>query len=131
MKINRVKDIKKLIDQVMLPGYSYKTNFNSKEFLVKIRDSLVIAAKLVKKDNTMEYEFILDTQFLYCNEIKLDELKMISDIMNILECNRNFVLSRLKKYTVEEYEKEQFERNKESDEIFEFLKSCVQVKGNL
>ena len=63
MKIKTVKEIKKLIDKVILPGYTYKTNFNSKEFLINLNSSWIIAAKLVKRDNKMNYEFILDTQF--------------------------------------------------------------------
>ena len=31
-KIKRVKDLKKIIDKVLLPNYIYKTNFNSSDF---------------------------------------------------------------------------------------------------
>ena len=47
--IKSVKEIKKLISKVMIPGYSFKTNFSSAEFLVDINNSLVIAVDSVKK----------------------------------------------------------------------------------
>ena len=126
MKIKTVKEIKKLIDEVMLEGYTYKTNFSSSEFLVDINNCLIIAAKLVKHDDKMVYEFILDTQFLSEKEVTYDELKMINKIIDILEDNRSFVLSRLKKYTVEEYEKEKEYREKQSEMMFESLKKLVE-----
>ena len=43
MAVKTVKEIKKLIDKVILPGYTYKTNFSSKEFLIQLND-LVIKA---------------------------------------------------------------------------------------
>lgn len=121
-KIRTVKEIRKLIDEVMLPEYSYKTNFSSSDFLVDINYNLVISANLVKEDNKMIYKFILDTQFLSSREITYDELKMLTKIIDILEDNRKFVLSRLKKYTVEEWEEEQRIRKKRSDEMLESLK---------
>ena len=121
MKVKSVRKIKQLIDKVILPGYTYKTNFNSPEFLVDINCSLIIAAKLVKCDNKMKYEFILDTQFLSNKEITHEELKMINRIIDILEDNRNFVLSRLKKYTVEEYEIEVGYREKQREMMMNAL----------
>ena len=130
MKIKTVKEIKKLIDKVMLDGYTYKTNFSSSDFLIDINNCLIIAAKLVKHDNKMVYEFILDTQFLSEKEVTYDELKMINKIIDILEDNRSFVLSRLKKYTVEEYEKEKEYREKRSEMMFESLKKLVENRIN-
>lgn len=124
VKVKTVKEIKKLIDQVMLPGYKYQTNFSSSEFLVDINYSLVIAAKLVKKDDKMVYEFILDTQFISSKEVTYDELKMVNAIIDILEENRSFVLSRLKKYTVKEYEDEMKEREKSREEFLKALMEC-------
>ena len=128
MRIKTVKEIKKLIDEVMLDGYTYKTNFSSSEFLIDINNCLIIAAKLVKHDNKMVYEFILDTQFLSEKEVTYDELKMINKIIDILEDNRSFVLSRLKKYTVEEYEKEKEYREKQSEMMFESLKKLLESR---
>lgn len=125
-KIRTVKEIRKLIDEVMLPGYSYKTNFSSSDFLVDINYNLVISANLVKEDNKMIYKFILDTQFLSSREITYDELKMLTKIIDILEDNRKFVLSRLKKYTVEEWEEEEIIRKKRSDEMLEALKMMLE-----
>ena len=124
-KICTVKEIKKLIDKVMIKGYIYKTNFSCAEFLVDISNGLVIGAKLVKHDNKMEYEFVLDTQFLSEKYITTDELKMINEIINILEDNKKFVISKLKKYTVEEYEREEEYRKKQSEMILKALTESI------
>lgn len=132
MEIKSVKEIKKLIDEVILPGYYYKTNFSCSDFLVDINCKLIINALLVKQENKMVYKFVLDTQFLSGKEISYEEMKMIINIMDILENNRKFVLARLKKYTVEEYEKEQEERKKQSEMMLEALKKTFikRFEGN-
>ena len=127
-KIKRVKDLKKIIDKVLLPNYIYKTNFNSSEFLIDINYNIIIKAKLIKKDNKMVYEFVVDTQFMSEAEITYDEFVMIKNIIDILEENRKFVLSRLKKYTVEEYEKEEQERKEQSEKALETLKQIITMK---
>lgn len=130
MKINTVKGIKELIDKEILPGYTYKTNFSNAGFLVYINHRLVIAAKLVKHNDRMEYEFILDTQFLSNDEITYEELKMIIRIIRILEENKKFVLSKLKKYTVEEYEKEIEYRKNQSEMMMNALMEAIKSKNN-
>ena len=127
-KIKRVKDLKKIIDKVLLPNYIYKTNFNSSDFLIDINYNIIIKAKLIKKDNKMVYEFVVDTQFMSKAEITYDEIVMIKNIIDILEENRKFVLSRLKKYTVEEYEKEEQERKEQSEKALEALKQIITMK---
>lgn len=127
-KIKRVKDLKKIIDKVLLPNYIYKTNFNSSDFLIDINYNIIIKAKLIKKDNKMVYEFVIDTQFMSEAEITYDEIVMIKNIIDILEENRKFVLSRLKKYTVEEYEKEEQERKEQSEKALEALKQIITMK---
>lgn len=130
MKIKSVKEIKKLIDKVILPGYTYKTNFSCGEFLIDINTSLIIAAELVKENNQMKYRFVLDTQFLRGNIVTHDEIIMLDKIINIFEENRSFVLSKLKKYTVEEYEREKEYRKKQSEKVLEALKKFVSDKIN-
>ena len=132
MEIKSVKEIKKLIDEVMLPGYYYKTNFSCSDFLVDINYKLIIKASLVGQEDKMVYEFVLDTQFLSEKGISYEEMKMIISIIEILENNRKFVLSRLKKYTVEEYEKEQEEKKKKSEMMLEALKTMFirKIEGN-
>lgn len=71
----------------------------------------------------MIYVFVLDTQFLSEKVISYEEMKMVINIIKILENNRKFVLSRLKKYTVEEYEKEKMERERKSEMMLEVLKT--------
>lgn len=124
-KICTVKEIKKLIDKVMIKEYTYKTNFSCAEFLVDISNKLIVAARLVKHNNKMEYEFVLDTQFLSEKDITVDELKMINEIINILEDNKKFVISKLKKYTVEEYEREEEYRKKQSEMILKALTESI------
>ena len=124
-KICTVKEIKKLVDKVMIKGYTYKTNFSCAEFLVDISNKLIVAARLVKHNNKMEYEFVLDTQFLSEKYITTDELKMINKIINILEDNKKFVISKLKKYTVEEYEREEEYRKKRSEMILKALTESI------
>ena len=121
-RIKSVKEIRKLIDEVKLPDYTYRTNFSSTEFLVNFDCGLIIAAKLVKQDNKMVYKFILDTQFLSYAEITYEEINMIKGIIEILEDNRKFVLSRLNKYTVEAWKKEQEEAKIRSEKMLEALK---------
>ena len=127
-KIKRVKDLKKIIDKVLLPNYIYKTNFNSSDFLIDINYNIIIKAKLIKKDNKMVYEFVIDTQFMSEAEITYDEIVMIKNIIDILEESRKFVLSRLKKYMVEEYEKEEQERKEQSEKALEALKKIITMK---
>lgn len=131
-KIKSVKEIKKLIDEVMLPGYYYKTNFSCSDFLVDINYKLIIKAELVKREDKMAYEFVLDTQFSSEKVISYKEMKMIISIIDILENNRKFVLSRLKKYTIEEYEKEKMERERQSKMMLEALKNIFirKTEGN-
>lgn len=124
-KINSVKDIKQLIDKVILPNYNYKTSFNSPDFLIDINSQFVIHAKPKCLNDKVVYEFVLDTQFLSNKEISYDELKMINNIINILEDNRKFVLSKFKKYTIDEYKEEMRTREEKSRLMMESLKQMI------
>ena len=126
--IRSVKNLKLLIDKVVLPNYSYKTNFSDPDFLIDINYKIIIKARLIKKDNKMVYEFVVDTQFISDQEITYDEIVMVKNIIEILEENRKFVLSRLKKYTVEEYEKEMEEKEKRREKAFEELKQIFTMQ---
>lgn len=124
-KINRVKDLKLLIDNVMLPTYQYQTNFNSSEFMVDINCKFIICAKPKILNDRVIYEFVLDTQFLYNPEISYDELVMIKNVIEILEKNKTFALKRLKKYTVDEYKEEIRDREERSEQMLEALKLMI------
>lgn len=76
----------------------------------------------------MVYEFVVDTQFISVKEITYDEICMCKSIIDIFEKNRNFVLRRLKKYTVEEYEQEQIEFARRQEQFIKFLDSLVHIK---
>ena len=124
-KINSVKEIKKIIDKLIIPGYHYKTNFSSSEFLVDIESKFIIIAKPVCTDKDFHYEFVLDTQFLSLKEITYQELVMIKNIIEVLEENRSFVLKKLKKYTVNEYKEELRLREEESRKILLVLDNYI------
>lgn len=101
------------------------------ERLVSINHGVGIGAKLVHAEDKMIYEFVVDTQFISAKEITYDEICMCKDIIDILEKNRNFVLRRLKKYTVEEYEQEQIEFSRKQEQFIKFLDSLVHTKKEL
>ena len=124
-KINSVKEIKKIIDKLIIPAYHYKTNFSSSEFLVDIESKFIIIAKPVCIDKDFHYEFVLDTQFLSLKEITYQELVMIKNIIEVLEENRSFVLKKLKKYTVDEYKEELRLREEESRKILLVLDNYI------
>ena len=44
--------------------------------------------------------------------------------MEILEANRKIVISRLKKWTIEEYEEDRKQKEKRSEEMLEALKKA-------
>ena len=126
-----VKELKQEIESVMIPGYTYQTNLSCAERLVSINHGVGIGTKLVQKDNKMVYEFIVDTQFVGSKEITYDEICMCKDIIDIFEKNRAFVLRRLKKYTIEEYEQEQIEFTRKQEQLIKFLDSLVHTKKEL
>lgn len=124
-KIKNVKSIKQLIDKVMLPNYNYKTSFNNPDFLIDINSQFVSHAKTKCLNDRVVYEFVLDTQFLSNKEISYSELKMINNIINILEDNRKFVLSKFKKYTIDEYKEEMRIREERSKLMMESLRQII------
>ena len=68
---------------------------------------------------------MLNTEFLSNKEITYDEIVMIKNIIEILEENRCFVLSRSKKYTVSEYKEELRVREENSERMLETLKQMI------
>lgn len=130
-KLKTVKELKQEIDRVIVPGYTYQTNLSWAERLISINYGIGIGARLVRIEDKMVYEFIVDTQFISSKEITYDEICMCKNIIDILENNRNFVLKRLKKYTVEEYEQEQIEAKQKQESFIKFLDSLVHNKKKL
>lgn len=129
-KVNSVKEIKELINEVMLPGYTFKTCFSSPECIVVINNKLDISAILVEKGDVMEYKYILDMQIFNDSMIDYDELVVVQKVIDILEYNREFVLKKFKKYTVEEYEKEQEEDRKRAKEMLDaFERALFKMNG--
>lgn len=124
-KVSSVKGLRLFIDNAILPNYKYKTNLSSPEFLVDIDSKFIIIAKPICDETKFYYEFMLNTEFLSNKEITYDEIVMIKNIIEILEENRCFVLSRLKKYTVSEYKEELRVREENSERMLETLKQMI------
>ena len=116
-------DLKKEIIQNTIEGYKVKTNFSSCEFLVQF-GSFIIIAKPICLEKEVKYEFILDTQFLSNKEITYEEIIMIKNIMDLLNKNKKLALSRLKKWTVEEYIEEKRQKELRSEQMLEALKNA-------
>lgn len=79
----------------------------------------------VSTEREVRYEFILDIQFLSSKEIQYKELVMIKDVIEILELNRETAISRLKKWTVQEYKEDRRQKEKRSEEMLEALKKSL------
>ena len=120
-----VKELKQEIDKIMKPGYTYKINLSYSEHLIDISNGLGVGVKLVQIEDKLVYKFIVDLQFLRSQELTYDELELCKDIIEILEKNRSFVLRRLKKYTIEEYEREQIAFQKRQEELIKFFESII------
>ena len=102
----KLRDLKQEIKKNVLEGYELRTNFSSNEFLVEI-GNLIIIAKIICTDTEVRYEFALDTQFVSTKEISYEEIVMIKNVIDLLNKNKKLALSRLKKWTVEEYREDE------------------------
>ena len=120
----KLRDLKQEIKKNVLEGYELRTKFSSNEFLVEI-GNLIIIAKIICTDTEVRYEFVLDTQFVSTKEISYEEIVMIKNVIDLLNKNKKLALSRLKKWTVEEYLKDQEDRKKRSEEMLEALKAAI------
>ena len=116
-------DLKKEIIQNTIEGYKVKTNFSSCDFLVQI-GAFIIIAKPICLEKEVRYEFMLDTQFLSNKEITYEEIIMIKNIIDLLNKNKKLALSRLKKWTVEEYIEDKRQKELRSEQMLEALKSA-------
>ena len=116
-------ELKKEIIRNTIEGYKVKTNFSSCDFLVQI-GGFIIIAKPICLEKEVRYEFMLDTQFLSNKEITYEELLMIKNIIDLLNKNKKLALSRLKKWTIEEYIENKRQRELRSQQMLEALKSA-------
>lgn len=122
-----LKDLKQEISKNTIEGYKVKTNFSSCEFLVEI-GSMIIIAKPICLEKEVKYEFMLDTQFLSSNEITYEEIVMIKNVIDLLNENKKLAISRLKKWTVEEFIEDKRQRELRSEQMLEALKSAFSNK---
>lgn len=122
-----LKDLKQEISKNIIEGYKVKTNFSSCEFLVEI-GSMIIIAKPICLEKEVKYEFMLDTQFLSSNEITYEEIVMIKNVLDLLNENKKLAISRLKKWTVEEFIEDKRQRELRSEQMLEALKSAFSSK---
>ena len=67
---------------------------------------------------------MLDTQFLSNKEITYEEIHMIKNVIDLLNKNKKLALSRLKKWTVEEYIEDKRQKELRSEQMLEALKSA-------
>lgn len=125
-----VTNLKQEIIKKVPEGYKVKTNFSDCNFLVSI-GQLIIIAKPICTEKEVKYEFMLDTEFMSSNEINYDELVMIKDVIDILNENKKIAISKLKKWTVEEYENDRIEKEKISNEMFEALKKVFMNRESI
>lgn len=84
--------------------------------------ALIIIAKPICLEKEVRYEFMLDTQFLSNKEINYEEILMIKNVIDILNKNKKLALSRLKKWTVEEYIEDKRQKELRSEQMLEALK---------
>lgn len=126
----KLRDLKQEINKEVLEGYKSKTNFSSNEFLVEIGNFIIIA-KIICTDTEVKYEFVLDTQFVSDKEITYEELVMIKNVIELLNEHRKLALSRLKKWTVEEYREDERLRKIQSERMLEELKSFFMNRTTL
>lgn len=118
-----LRDLKLEITKKAIEGYKVKTNFSSCEFLVEV-GNITIIAKPMCLEKEVKYEFMLDTQWLSSNEVTYEEIVMIKNVMDILNENKKLAISKLKKWTVEEYIEDKKQREIQSNQMLEMLKSA-------
>ncbi len=116
-------ELKKEIVKNTIESYKIKTKFSSCDFLVQI-GGFIIIAKPICLEKEVRYEFMLDTQFLSNKEITYEELLMIKNIIDLLNKNKKLALSRLKKWTIEEYIEDKRQKEQRSQQMLEALKSA-------
>lgn len=116
-------ELKKEIIKNTIENYKVKTNFSSCDFLVQI-GGFIIIAKPICLEKEVRYEFMLDTQFLSNKEITYEEILMIKNIIDLLNQNKKLALSRLKKWTIEEYIEDKRKRELRSQQMLEALKNA-------
>ena len=124
-----LRDLKQEISKRAIQGYKVKTNFSSCEFLVEI-GNITIIAKTVCLEKEVKYEFMLDTQWLSSNEVRYEEIVMIKNVIDILNENKRLAISRLKKWTVEEYKEDKRKREEQSEQMLEMLKNAFYNNKN-
>lgn len=117
----KLKDLKQEIMKNTIEGYKVKINFSSCDFLIEI-GSMIIIAKPICLEKEVTYEFMLDTQFLSNNEINYEEIVMIKNTIDLLNDNKKLAISRLKKWTVEEFIEDRRKEDLKSEQMFEALK---------
>ena len=116
-------ELKKEIIKNTIEGYKVKTNFRSCDFLVQI-GGFIIIAKPICLEKEVRYELMLDTQFLSNKEMTYEEIVMIKNIIDLLNQNKKLALSKLKKWTIEEYIEDKRQRELRSQQMLEALKSA-------
>lgn len=114
-------ELRKIIKSKVPREYNVKVNFTKADFLVEI-GNLIIKAKTVCDEVEVKYEFVLDTQFISRNELTYDEIIMTKDVMEVLESNKELAISKLRKWTPEEYNEDIRLKEEQRELMLEALK---------
>lgn len=120
----KLRDLKQEIIKQAMEGYKVRTNFSSADFLVSL-DNIIIIAKPICLEKEVKYEFMLDTQFLSTSEITYEQIVMIKNVIDILNLNKKLAISRLKKWTVEEYLEDKKQKEIISEKMLKALKEMM------
>lgn len=118
-----ISQLRKVIKSKVKKDYRLKINFSRPQFFIEI-GNLIINAKPICNETGVKYEFVLDTQFLSQREITFDELIMLKDIIEILEANKELAISKLSKWTIEEYKEHIRLKEEQRERMLEALKEA-------
>lgn len=124
-----LRDLKQEIIKIAIEGYKAKTNFSSCDFFVEM-GNITIIAKVICNEKEVKYEFMLDTQWLSSNEVNYEEIIMIKNVMELLNKHKKLAISRLKKWTVEEFIEDKKQIEIKSEQMLEMLKSALYNRQN-
>ena len=118
-----ITQLRKVIKSKVSKDYRLKINFSKPQFFVEI-GNLIINAKAICNETGLKYEFVLDTQFLSQKEITFGEIIMVKEIIEVLEANKELAISKLRKWTIEEYKEDIRLKEEQSERMLEALKEA-------
>ncbi len=118
-----ISQLREAIKSKVKKDYRLKINFSRPQFFIEI-GNLIINAKPICNETGVKYEFVLDTQFLSQREITFDELIMVKEIIEVLEANKELAISKLSKWTIEEYKEHIRLKEEQREQMLKALKEA-------